>query len=76
VIERQILRVLVIAALLAAIPVTDINPCPFHRRLASVATHVNIMPKADDRRYREHCRRRVENVVTIVFLNEHRTAEP
>jgi hypothetical protein len=66
---------LVIAAVLTAIPVTDIDTGTFHRRLASVTTNVNVMTKPDDRRDRKYCRRRMKNIVSILLLDDRPAAK-
>jgi hypothetical protein len=76
VIQCQILRVLVIAAVLAAVTITNVNAGPFHRRLSSVAPDMYVVPQPDNGRYRENRRRRVQNIVAIVLLDEHGAAKP
>ena len=76
VIERQILGVLMLAAILAAIAVANIDPGPFHRRFAVIAPNVHIMTQADNRRHRKSGRRRMENIIAVVFLDKDRAAKP
>lgn len=75
-IECQVLCVFVIAAILAAITIADIDAGSLHCRLASIPTNMNVMPQADDRRDWKRCRRRMENVIAVVLFNKHRTAKP
>ena len=53
VVERQILSVSVLAAVLTTITIADVDPGTFHRRFASGATHIYIMTQANDRRQLE-----------------------
>lgn len=75
-IERQVLRVLVIAAILTAITVADINPGTLHRGFPSIPADVYIMPKTDHRRNFKCCRRRTEHIVAVVLFDEHSSAKP
>jgi DNA repair protein RadC len=65
-----------ITAVLAAIPIADIDTRPLHCRLTSIASNVNIMPQADDRRNGKCRRRRMEHVVAVVLFDKHRAAKP
>lgn len=67
---------LMIAAVLATISVADVDACSFHGRLAPVAANMNVMTQPHDGRDREGCRRRMENVVTVVLFDEDRAAKP
>ena len=53
VIQRQVLGVFVLAAILAAIAVANVDPGTLHRRFAVVAANVDIMPQPDHRRHRK-----------------------
>lgn len=75
-IKRQILGVLVIAAVLAAVAVADIYPRPLHCRLASVSTNVNIVTQADHGRDLEDRRRGTEYVFAVVLFYKDRAAKP
>lgn len=48
VIERQIFRVAMIAAVLAAITIANVNACTLHGRLATVTANVNVVSKTND----------------------------
>ncbi len=74
-VKRQVLGVLVLAAVLAAIAVANINASPLHRGLAVVPTHMHIMPQPDNRRHRKRYRRRVKHIVAVIFLNKHSPAK-
>jgi len=76
VIKRQILGVFVIAAILAAVTVADVNPRPLHCRLASVSTNVDVVTQADHGRDLEDRRRGTEYVFAIVLFNKDRAAKP
>ena len=76
VIERQILGVLVVAAVLAAVAVADVNPSPLHCRLASVSTYVDVVTQADHGRDFEDRRRRAEYVFAVVLFSKDRAAKP
>jgi hypothetical protein len=76
VIQRKVLRVLMIAAVLAAIAVADVNAGTLHCRLATVTSDVNVVPEPDDRRYWKDRRRRMKNIVAIVFFDKHRAPKP
>src|SRR5687767_7094403 len=45
-VKRQFFGVLMLAAILAAITVTNINSRPFHRRFATATMHIDVMTKA------------------------------
>ena len=76
VVKRQVLCMPVVAAILAAVPITNVNTSPLHRRLAAPALYVDVMAQSDNRWNREHCRRRMKDVVPVILLNEHGPAEP
>lgn len=76
VIERQILCMTMLAAVLAAIAVADIDPCTLHSRFAVVTLNVDIVTKPDHGGNRKNGRRRVENIVAIVFFDKNRAAKP
>jgi hypothetical protein len=76
VVESQILCVLGLAAVLAAISIANVDPGPFHRRLTIVAADVYVVAQPDDGRHRENGRGRMQNVVSVVFLDENGTPEP
>ena len=76
VVERQVFGVLVLAAVLTAVAVADIDPRPFHRSLAVIATQMDVMTKPHDRRHGKRGRGRVQDIVAVVFLDKDRTAKP
>ena len=76
VVERKVLCVPVIAAVLTAITVADIHPCTLHCGLPPVSADINIMTQPDNRRNTENGRRRAENVVAIVLFDKDGAAEP
>ncbi len=67
---------LVIAAVLTAIAIANVNSCALHRRLATIPADVNIVTQADDRRDGKNRRRRVENIITVVFLDKDCATKP
>src|SRR5690349_8612144 len=75
-VERQVLGMFMLAAILATIPVTNVDPGPFHRRLAVRASNMNIMPQPHNRRHRKDRRGRMKDIVAVVFLDENGAAEP
>ena len=76
VIERQVLCVFMVAAILAAVTVANVNPGTLHRRFAAVAANVHVMPQTDHRREPESRRRRMEDIVAVVLFDEYRAAKP
>ena len=76
VVERQILGVFVLAAVLTAIAVADIDPGALHCRFLAAAFDVNVGTQAHDRRYANFRRRRMQNVFAVVFLDGQFTREP
>ena len=46
-VERQVLGVIVITTVLAAITIADVDARTFHRRLATVATDMNVVTQAE-----------------------------
>ena len=76
VIERQVLRVAMITAVLAAIAVANVDTRTLHRRLTAIAPHMNIVSQPNDGRNRKRCRRRMENIVAVVLFDKHRAAKP
>ena len=76
VIEREVLGVAMLSAVLATITITNVNPCTLHCGLASIATDVNIMSKPNHGRNGEDGRRRMENIVAVFLFNKYRTAKP
>src|SRR5215203_855240 len=65
VIERQVLGVTMLAAILAAVTVAYVNACPLHRRLGTIAADMNVMTKPDHRRHGKNGRGRVKNIVAV-----------
>jgi len=76
VVERKVLGVTMLAAILAAVTVANVNTCPLHRRLRTIAADVNVMAKPDHGRHRENGRGRAQNIVAVVFLDINRAAKP
>lgn len=74
-VERQVLGMLVLAAVLTAITVANVDPRTLHRRLAIVPANMHVMPQTHHRRHREGDRRRMQHIVAVIFLNEDRPAE-
>lgn len=75
VVQRQVLGVLMLAAVLTPITVTNVDPGPFHRGLAVVAANVNIMPQPDNRWDRKRDRGRMQHIVPVILLDKHSPAE-
>lgn len=69
VIERQILGVFVVAAILATITIPNIDPGPLHRAVAPTAADIDVMAQAHDRRNAKLNRRGPKNVVAVKFLD-------
>src|SRR5690606_26341138 len=76
VIQRQVLCVLMIAAILTAIAITDVDPGTLHSGLPAVAAHINIVTQPDDRRDPEYGRRRAKHIVAIVLFDKNGAAKP
>ncbi len=76
VIERQFFGMLVFTAVLAAIAVADVYPCPFHRGFTIVSADMDVMTQPDDRRNGKRGRRRMQNIIAVVFLNKNRATKP
>ena len=76
VVERQVLGMLMLAAVLAAIAVANVDAGTLHRGLAIVAADMNIMPKPHNRRHRKDRRGRMKDIVAVVFLDKNGTAKP
>lgn len=76
VIERQILCVPMVAAILASIAVANIDAGALHRILAGSAAQVYVMPQSDNGRHGEDRRRRMQHIVAVILLDEHSSAEP
>src|SRR5439155_8040252 len=70
VIERQVLCMLVLAAILAAIAVANVDARALHRSFAAIASKVNVMTQADDRRDRERDRRRMEHIIAVILFDK------
>jgi hypothetical protein len=75
-VERQVFCVLMLAAVLAAVPVADVDPGTLHRRLASVASDVYVMTQADHGRNLERSRRGTKDVFAVVLFDKDRAAKP
>ncbi len=76
VIKRQVLRMTMLAAILAAIAVANVNTRTLHRRLAVIAPQMNVMTQPHNRRNRKRRRRRMQHVVAVVLFNKDRAAKP
>lgn len=76
VVERQVFGMTMLAAILAAVTVANVNACPLHRRLGTIAANVDVMTKPDHGRHGENSRGRVKNIVAVVFLDINRAAKP
>lgn len=76
VIKRQVFRMFVLGAILAAIAVANVNSRTLHRRLAAVAPQMNVVSQPDDRRHRKGRRRRMQNVITVILLDKDCSAKP
>jgi len=75
-VERQILGVPMFAAILAPIPVANIDARPFHRRFAIITPDVHIMTQPYHRGHGKRCRWRMEDIIAVIFLNKYRAAKP
>ncbi len=75
-VKRQIRRVFVVAAVLTAIFVADINSRPFHRRLVAFAMNVDVSSQANNARNFDSLRRRAQNIRAVIFLDENFSAKP
>ena len=76
VIERQVLGMLMLSAILATITVANIDSGPLHGRFAVLAANMNIMPQPHNGRHRKNRRGRMKDIVAVVFLNENGAAKP
>ena len=76
VIERQVLSMLVLGTILTAIAVANIDPRTLHGRFAIVTPHMNVVTQPNDRWDGKCCRRRVQHVVAVIFLDKDRSAKP
>lgn len=76
VIERQVLGEPMVAAVLAAIAVADVDPCTLHCRFTTRAPDIHIMPEPNNGWDTENRRGRAENVVAVVLFDEDRAAKP
>lgn len=76
VIQRQILGMLMVTAILAAVAVADVNSRPLHCRLSSVSTNIDVMTQADHGRDLEDRRRGTEYVFAVVLFYKDRAAKP
>ena len=68
-IERQILCVFVLGAILAAVSVANIDPRALHRRFLAATLDVDVRPQTHHRRHGNSRRRRMQNIVAVVFFN-------
>ena len=75
-VERQVLCMFVLTAVLAAISISNVNARTLHRRLAAIAPYVDVMTKANHRRDCERRRRRMQDVVAVVLFDKNRPAKP
>lgn len=75
-IQCEIFCVTVFAAVLASITVTDVDACALHRILIVLAAQMDIVAQANDRRHGKGRRRRMQNIVAVILLNKHSSAEP
>lgn len=75
-VKRQVLCMLMLAAILAAVAVANVNAGPLHRRFAAIPAHVDIVTQADNGRDLEHRRRGAEHILAVVFFDENRAAKP
>jgi hypothetical protein len=75
-IEGEIFGVFMITAILASIPVADVDASPLHSCLATVSADMDVVPQANDGRHWEDSGRRMKNVVAVVFFDEYRAAKP
>ena len=75
-IERQVLGVLVLCAILAAITVADVDARTLHRGLAIIAADVHIVTQPNHGRHGKRGRRRMQHIVAVIFLNKNGTAKP
>ena len=75
-IERKFLGVFMLAAILTAISIANIDPSPFHRGFAIITTNVNIMTQTHNRRNGKNGRGRSENIIAVVFLDKYCSAKP
>lgn len=65
-----------LAAILAAVAVTDVDPGPFHCRFTVMTLYVDVISQAHDRGNREGSRRRMQYIAAVVFLDKDRAAKP
>ena len=75
-VERQVFSMSMLTAVLAAVTVADVNACALHRRFAAIASNIDVMAQSDHRRNRKDCRRRMQNVVSILLFDENGAAKP
>ncbi len=76
VIEREVLRMFVVTAILAPVTVSNIDAGTLHRSFAAITTHMHVMSQADYRRHGKGRRRGMKNIVAIVFLDKNGAAKP
>lgn len=75
-VERQILGVLALTAVLAAIAVANIDACTFHRSFTIIPPDVDVMPQAHDRRHGKGRRRGMQDIVTVILFDKNGAAKP
>lgn len=75
-VECQVLGMFAFAAVLAAIAITNIDPGTFHGRFSIVSTNMDVVSQPHDGRDRERCRRRVQNIVAVIFFDKNSAAKP
>lgn len=76
VVERQVLCMLVFAAILTAVSITNVNACTFHRRFTAVPADVDVVTQPNYGRHLEYRRRGTQHMLAIVFFDEHGAAKP
>jgi len=76
VVQRKVLGVAVLSAILAEVTVANINARAFHGGLAAIPAYMYIMTQPDYRGNFKYGRWRAENVVPVVFFNKDRAPEP
>lgn len=75
-VERQVLGLAMLTAILAQVAVANVDTRPFHRCLAAIPAHVYIVTQPDHGRDLEYGRGGTQHVVAVSLLNEDGPAEP
>jgi hypothetical protein len=75
-VERQVFGVLLLAAILTAVAVADINARPLHRAFAAVSPNMDVMPQTYDRWNRKSGRWGMQDIVAVILFDKNRSPKP